>query len=458
MKVQIDKRLFNKAYWVLCKAVARFVILYGGSNSSKSWSNYQHLILWILQQPQGSNAIIYRKQGSTLRNSVYENLKLITRQFKMAHLFEFYFSGDKREIICKANGNRIVMSGLDDPDKMKSIVGIKRVVLEEADAFEQNDFTELERRFRGQSGIQFVIVFNPVSEQHWIKRILFDTPSYAEKGERHLFTIDDNRFATAEDYEALERLRDIDEDQYQIYRWGKWGVIKALNPYLLHLNRQRNGGERKHNPTASILLSFDFNIKNSVGVFQKWKDQNGWHFQCIREVRMGGSEDTDLEALCRELARAYGKYQIIYTGDASGNNRSALSKGNKEAFRLIQGYLAQYGARFVTYHKLKANPRLKRSRFVTNAITKELGPNFGIDDSCTELWADVVRVPCNAEGDLDKSFCDKNDIGHMLDVLRYSVLVFCFDIWQDIRQKIAVPKEFDMESNNVEQDAYKDAA
>ncbi len=458
MKVRIDRRLFNRAYWVLCKATARFVVLYGGSNSSKSWSNYQHLILWILQQPAGSNAIIYRKQGSTLRNSVYENLKLITRQFRMAHLFEFYFSGDKREIICKANGNRIVMSGLDDPDKMKSIVGIRRVVLEEADAFEQNDFTELERRFRGQKGIQFIIVFNPVSEQHWIKKILFDTPSYAEKGERYLFTIDDNRFATAEDYEALERLRDIDEDQYMIYRWGQWGVIKAANPYLLHLTRQRNGGVRKDNPRENILLVFDFNVKNSVGVWQKWMDRDGWHVQCIEEVRMGGTADTDLEAICKYLAHKYGSRQLFFSGDASGNNKSAITKGNAEAFKLVYGYLMKHGARWLTYQKLMANPRRKKSRFVTNAITKELGERFGIDDSCVELWADVARVPCNAEGDLDKHFCDKHDIGHMLDVARYFILVFCFDIWQDIRQKIAVPREYDIEDNRVEQDAYRNVA
>lgn len=454
MKLKIDKRFFNRAFWVILNAVARFVIIRGGSNSSKSWSNYQALVLWLLQG--NDNAIVFRKQGSTLRNSVYENLKLVAKQLKIDHLFEYYYSGDKREVVCKVGGNRIIMSGLDEPDKLKSIVGIKRVILEEADAFTIEDFKELVRRFRGVPGIQFFFIFNPVSEKHWLKEVLFDTPQYAERAEHHVFTIDDNRFATADDYAELEALRLIDEDQYRIYRWGEWGIIQAKNPYLLHLKRALNGQKATDNEEESVIFSFDFNVKNSVTVWQKWQDYDTdeWHVQCLREIRMGGTENTDLEAICRILAEDYGDRQIFYSGDASGNNRNALTKGNAEAFKLIQSYLMKYGCEFLTYNKLVGNPRLKKSRFVTNAITKELGKRFVIDESCTELWADIVAIPCNAEGDLDKKFCDENDVGHLLDTLRYFCWVFCFDIWLDVKKSIAVPKEFQVEDSNTQNNAY----
>jgi hypothetical protein len=452
MKLKIDKRFFNRAYWVLHAAKSRFVILRGGSNSSKSWSNYQHLILWLLTGNE--NAIVFRKHGSTLRNSVFENLKMVAKQLSIDQMFDYYYSGDKREVVCKIGGNRIVMSGLDEPDKLKSIVGIKRVVLEEADAFTVEDFKELVRRFRGVNGIQFIFIFNPVSELHWIKEILFDTPNYSARAEHHVFTIDDNRMATAADYEELEALKEIDEDEYQIYRWGRWGVIKAKNPYLLHLKRAVNCRKVLDNEDEGVIFSFDFNVKNSVTVWQKWEDDDGWHVHCLREIRMGGTEETDLDAICRILANDYHDREISFSGDSSGNNGSALTKGNSEAFKILHGYLTHYGCQFLSYAKLKSNPRRKKSRFVTNAITKELGVDFAIDESCTELWADIVSVPCNAEGDLDKKYCDTNDVGHLLDTLRYFVWVFCFDIWIDVKKKIAVPKEFNSDDNNTQNNAY----
>jgi len=455
MKLKIDRRFFNRAYWVLCDAKARFVILRGGSNSSKSWSNYQHLVLWLLQGNE--NAIVFRKHGSTLRNSVFENLKMVAKQLNIFHLFNYYYSGDKREMICSVGGNRIVMSGLDEPDKLKSVVGIKRVILEEADAFTIEDFKELVRRFRGVTGIQFVFIFNPVSEKHWLKKILFDTPKYAERAEHHTFTIDDNRFATEDDYKELDALKDIDYDQWLIYRWAKWGVVRAQNPYLLHLKQSFNGQNIPDNEEESILFSFDFNVKNSVTIWQKWKDDyDYWHVNCLREIRIGGTAETDLEAICEILATDYGDREIYYSGDSSGNNRSALTKGNASAFVMIEGYLRKHGCQFLHYNKLKANPRTKKSRFISNAITKELGDRFTINESCTELWADIVSIPCNAEGDLDKKFCDDNDVGHLLDTLRYFIFVFCFDVWLDVKRNIAVPKGLDSDENNVENNAYDD--
>ena len=452
MKLRIDSRFFNRAYWVLCHAAARFVVLRGGSNSSKSWSNYQHLVLWLLKGDQ--NAIVFRKSGSTLRNSVFENLKLVAKQLQVFHLFDYYYSGDKREIVSKLKGNRIILSGLDEPDKLKSIVGITRIIMEEADQYEEKDFRELVRRFRGQKGIQFIFIFNPVSDTHWIKKVLFDTKAYSERSEHHLFTIDDNRFATKEDYEELEALKDIDENEYQIYRWGAWGTIRAKNPYLLHLSRKVNSRKLTDNEFESIYLAFDFNVQNSVTVWQKWHDYDGWHVHCLREIRMGGTPDTDLEAICKLLAEDYRERELIVTGDSSGNNRSALTEGNAEAFKLVYRYLLKHGAEFVTYNRLQSNPRRKKSRFVMNAITKELGENFAIDESCTQFWADIVSIPCDASGDLDKQYCDKMDIGHIMDTGRYFVWANCFDIWLEIQEHISVPKEYRGDDNNVKNNAY----
>ncbi|MFC0183377.1 hypothetical protein ACFFJX_12740 [Pseudarcicella hirudinis] len=225
---------------------------------------------------------------------------------------------------------------------------------------------------------------------------------------------------------------------------------------MLHLKRKVNGLKAEINQRTGYYFTFDFNVKNSVLVWQKWQTREGWKVQCIEEIRIGGTEDTDLEAICKILADKYRFYQIFYSGDASGNNRSALTKGNAEAFRLVDGYLKRYGCRYLTYVKLKGNPRRKMSRFVCNAIIKQLGSNFVIDESCVELWADVDRVPISSDGDLDKPYCDKHDIGHLLDCLRYFVWVFCYDIWTEVKKNISVPKEFSNDNQNTQFDAYSE--
>jgi len=57
----------------------------------------------------------------------------------------------------------------------------KRLVLEEFSDFEEEDFNQLKLRLRGVVGQQFICMFNPISELHWIKKTIFDREQLIEQ-------------------------------------------------------------------------------------------------------------------------------------------------------------------------------------------------------------------------------------------------------------------------------------
>ena len=77
-----------------------------------------------------------------------------------------------------SNGNEILTTGLDDPEKIKSIYNITSIWIEEATELEKGDFDQLDLRLRNDSDNykQIILSFNPVSETHWIKAEFFDKP------------------------------------------------------------------------------------------------------------------------------------------------------------------------------------------------------------------------------------------------------------------------------------------
>lgn len=479
-KVRFKKNWFNPLYFVirdlLKEGISEFYI-YGGKSSSKTVTVCQLIAVECLLRMQ--NALIFRKEGTLIKTTVKPSMKLAIDMTRLQNGYKLM------DFACRTEyGNDIVFRGLDHDEKAKGIEGFSWVLFDELNHFTYEEYDQLILSFRGSVAKAFFGTWNPVSENSWVKKDLIDKDEWHETNHnlpsRHSFvrvnktgnralikTIYEDNYWTVgspcgtfgyRDEKTLkkyERLKLFDDDQYQINVLGNWGVIKADTPYLLHLKKSLNARKIKINEEEGIYLSFDFNVKNSVTVWQKWKDEDDeWQVRCLREIRIGGTEDTDLEALCKVLAEDYGDYDIRFSGDASGNNRSALTKGNAEAFRLVNGYLKRHGARHLTYVKLTSNPRRKKSRFVMNAITKEMGRNFQIDEDCIDFWADIISVPINSDGELDKKYCDDNNIGHLLDTGRYFTWVFCFDIWLDIKKRIDVPKEFDAEDNNAKDKEY----
>ena len=131
------------------------------------------------------------------------------------------------EITC-LNGNSMIFMGLDDVEKLKSIVGITGVWIEEASELTREDFMQLDLRLRGRTAQykQIILTFNPISVLNWLKKHFFDVPKEITTVLRT--TYKDNRFIDPEYAQVIEDLKDQDYVYYQVYALGEWGILGNL--------------------------------------------------------------------------------------------------------------------------------------------------------------------------------------------------------------------------------------
>lgn len=145
---------------------------------------------------------------------------------KLSELVEINLSD--MTIIFKHNGSQIMFTGLDDPEKLKSIEAVTSIWMEEATEFDQEDFEQLDLRLRGEHGVrkQITVTFNPVSDQHWLKKVFFDDPI------DDVFTLKttylDNPFIDDGYKMVMENKRKTNMRYYNIYALGNWGTADGL--------------------------------------------------------------------------------------------------------------------------------------------------------------------------------------------------------------------------------------
>ncbi|MEG1942716.1 MAG: PBSX family phage terminase large subunit [Angelakisella sp.] len=224
VNVEISKKVFNAVYLPLLDCDSRYLVLYGGAGSGKSYFIAERYIKRILEN-QMCNVLVTRAVGNTNRNSTYALFKQVISRWGIAQYFRCNESDLK--IMCTLNGNSIIFKGLDDTEKLKSITFAKGeltdVWVEEATETDEGAITQLDIRMRGgKTKKQMTISFNPIDINHWLKKRFFD-----KKEDSITFlhtTYKDNSFLQDDDKALLESFKDTDPYYYTVYCLGQWGV------------------------------------------------------------------------------------------------------------------------------------------------------------------------------------------------------------------------------------------
>lgn len=294
----------------------RFIILLGGSSSGKSYSVAQIILIFTLWE--GSNTLVMRKVGASIRDSIYQDFKTAADQLGITNLFRF--SDGVKTITCLSNGARIVFKGLDDSEKIKGLSSFKRVVLDEESEFEEEDYKQIRKRLRGMEGQQIITTFNPIKETHWIKTQIFDKekwhdiPKVVEIAGRMLppqltnvksirmnepkyilnprtkeieehpsdtvviqttylnnFWVVGSPDGTYGFYDEqcvadFERDRINDPDYYNVYALGEWGVIRTGSEFFSSFNRGVHTGVCEYDPTLPVHISVDSNVLPYISI------------------------------------------------------------------------------------------------------------------------------------------------------------------------------------------------
>lgn len=224
MNINVSKSIFNSVYLPLLESEKRYLVLYGGAGSGKSYFAAQRYILKLLE-PSKSNLLVIRQVQNTHRNSTYALLKQVISQWKLDHLFKSTVG--TMQIECLKTKNSIIFRGLDNSEKIKSITfphgELTDIWIEEASEITESDFNQLDIRLRGNniSG-QITLTFNPVSMLHWLKKRFFDCDSDNTLVLKTTYL--DNKFLSSDYGRLLKSFQKSDPYYYQVYCLGEWGI------------------------------------------------------------------------------------------------------------------------------------------------------------------------------------------------------------------------------------------
>ena len=243
----------NAAFLPLLNNKDRWLVLFGGAGSGKSEFVAMKILYRICEAMSKGKVhkfLCLRKTQPAARHSIFS---LICKYISDWGLMPDCKINRSDMTIKFHGGSEILITGLDNPEKIKSIHGITGIWLEEATEFTYADFMQLDLRLRGKTWDykQIMLSFNPIDENHWIRKELFTDVMcrQIEDGQKVVnhtvthevdkkvieigltamhSTYQDNRFLDDTYRARLEALCDQDKNYYNIYTLGKWGVLKGL--------------------------------------------------------------------------------------------------------------------------------------------------------------------------------------------------------------------------------------
>lgn len=146
-------------YYPLYKTDKRYNIAYGSRGSAKSIAITQKLLLKTFDK-KGGDILVCQWTYSAIKDASYAAFIEWIDKWKMGIFFKIGKS--PLTITNIITGKVIKFRGLDDSSKIKSIVGIELIFIEEADLISEENFDILDLSMRGtEFNIQFFIAFNP---------------------------------------------------------------------------------------------------------------------------------------------------------------------------------------------------------------------------------------------------------------------------------------------------------
>jgi len=488
--LQLNWRQLNPNGFHLLKymqdADFRFIVLYGGSSSGKSYSVAQITLVMTLSDAQ--NTLVLRKVGASIQKTIYEDFRNACRQLGMERFFIFRINS----IRC-TNGARIDFSGLDDPEKIKGIANYKRVLMEELSEFDEVDFKQIRKRLRGKKGQQIIATFNPIQETHWIKRGWLDkekwhdVPQVVELAEddvpeeltavksirvnsvKHIFNprtkkVEDHApdtvviqstylnnfwvvgspdgeygFYDSQCVADFENDKVNDPDYYQVYALGEWGVIHTGSEFFGSFRVADHTAVVRFDPALPVHISVDNNVLPYISCsFWQISTEGGTTEIRQWEETAARTPNNTVRRSARLIADKLHRFNVaeVYLhGDASTRAANTIDESKRSWLDLFIASLNARGVNVIDCVGVK-NPPVPLSGEFINAIFDGAieGAKIIIGSRNSTCIEDYQAVQKDANGAILKTKVkDKmsgqsyEQHGHFSDTFRYLVC----DVLQD---------------------------
>lgn len=166
---------FYPVHWDILEGNHTYYDLYGGRGSTKSSFISVEIVLGMMmdaERGEHTNAVVFRKVGNTLRESVYEQIAWAIDELGASDLWTSSLS--PMQFVYKPTGQKIIFRGLDKAKKTKSIKTsrgyFKYLWFEELDEFAGIEEIRTVQQSILRGGSKFVVFksFNPpISRSNW---------------------------------------------------------------------------------------------------------------------------------------------------------------------------------------------------------------------------------------------------------------------------------------------------
>lgn len=320
----------NKVFKNADTSKRRYIIMKGSAGSGKSVDTAQHYILRLMQD-KGRNLVCIRKSDVTNRDSTFAELTGAVNRLGLDKYWSVRLS--PLQLTC-INGNQIIFRGMNDEgqrEKLKSITFPKGkltdVWIEEMTELTQQDFEIIDDRLRGQLPdnlfYQIRCTFNPVSKNHWIKKVFFDVQD--DDILTHHSTYLDNRFIDEAYKRRMKRRKRVDPDGYRVYGLGDWGTVSGLilqNWEVKDISQDLNDYD-----DISIGQDYGYNHANAI-LLLGMKDGD---IYILKELYLYEKVTSEIIKLAEGI---FPKDRIMYCDSAESDRTAEWQKAGYEAVKV----------------------------------------------------------------------------------------------------------------------------
>ncbi len=390
-ELNINKRVFNDKYYpYLFDYSHKFEVWYGGSGTGKSVFLGQKILLKALQSKR--RILIIRKTLASMRESCWKQILDILSEWNLL----LYCKVNKSDFTIELpNGSVLLFKGMDDSEKIKSIVGITDNWVEEATELTAEDFEQLILRVRPRvPDAQFFCSFNPVSKTNWVYlRWFADGVKIPDDTLIVKTHYTDNKFLSQDYIKTLENTINTNPTYYKIYVLGEFCSLDKL----VYNNWKVQDFDYK-TINGQLLVGLDFGFTNDpTALIASILDEEHQRIYVFKEWGATGKTNTEIANIIKSLG--FSKSTIIAD--------SAEPKSIEEIKR-------------AGIYRIKES--VKGQDSIIHGIQKLQQYEIIVHPTCEETITEFENYSWKKDRQSNEYTNQPNDnFNHFLDALRYSL-------------------------------------
>jgi len=392
----------NQAINLLSNPLARYIMLFGGSRSGKTFIAIYALC--VRAAKERSRHVILRLKFNHVKTSIWMDtlpkvLRLCFPDLKVEFRYSDFY-------VVFPNGSEIWVGGLDDAARVEKILGkeYSTIYFNECSQIPYKSVEIALTRLAEKNNLKKKAYFdeNPPTKKHWsywifIKGVHPETSDKIdlEKYQSILMNPKDNLENIDEEY-ISEVLNNLSENERKRFRDGEFLDSDEGQAYYAFQREINVHSFDKRNASGTIMIGMDFNVNPMTAVVGYYQDNK---FNVIDEVWL---ENSDTYKMSIELIKRGYKGAWIFP-DSTGKNRKTSGKSDHLILK-DDGFIV----------KDTRNPFVKDRINNVNRLLKD--GRIIIDPKCKRLIQDFEKVVWDGQ-DLDKR--SDASLTHISDALGY---------------------------------------